>query len=113
VGPRAGLDLGARRKSSAPVGDQSPLVQPVVRQSYYQQLKTFKSEMEASVVLKNCKTIGGPDKNRLWAGGCPSHVCTDCCLFQAATLNLCSLCNYIVVSDFLTIEDRPERKQER
>jgi hypothetical protein len=31
VGPRAGLDAGARKKSSAPVGDRTPIVQPVVR----------------------------------------------------------------------------------
>jgi hypothetical protein len=32
VGPRAGLDAEARReKSSAPVGDRTPIVQPIVR----------------------------------------------------------------------------------
>jgi hypothetical protein len=31
VGPRAGLDAETRRKSSAPVGDRTPIVQPVVR----------------------------------------------------------------------------------
>jgi hypothetical protein len=31
VGLRAGLDAGARRKSSAPVGDRTPIVQLVVR----------------------------------------------------------------------------------
>jgi hypothetical protein len=31
VGPRAGLDAGARRKSSAPAGDRTPIVQAVVR----------------------------------------------------------------------------------
>jgi hypothetical protein len=31
VGPRAGLDAGARRKILCPAGDRTPIVQPVVR----------------------------------------------------------------------------------
>jgi hypothetical protein len=31
LGLRAGLDAGARKKSSTPVGDRTPIVQPVVR----------------------------------------------------------------------------------
>jgi hypothetical protein len=31
VGLRAGLDAWARKKSSVPVGDRTPIVQPVVR----------------------------------------------------------------------------------
>jgi hypothetical protein len=31
VGPRAGLDSGVEEESSAPVGDQTPIVQPVLR----------------------------------------------------------------------------------
>jgi hypothetical protein len=31
VGPRAGLDAGLEEKSSAPVGDRTPVVQSVVR----------------------------------------------------------------------------------
>jgi hypothetical protein len=31
VGPSTGLDAGARRKTSAPVGDRTSIVQPIVR----------------------------------------------------------------------------------
>jgi hypothetical protein len=31
VGPRAGLEAGVEEKSSAPVGDRNPIVQPIVR----------------------------------------------------------------------------------
>jgi hypothetical protein len=31
VGPRAGLDAGLEEKTSAPAGDRTPILQPVVR----------------------------------------------------------------------------------